>query len=160
MDRIQIQIEEAEEMRQRLKALTLEMGNRVEADALRTLGGQALSIIRAKGPRSAIHRGPGRSRREKWRSPTVHAIDTIKVSAVRKDNQGRRYILVGPQRGDNSPSFYLKFPEYGYYLRPRGGGSGRLMPARPFLRPAQAAVSTQRNIAQALREAMDRRQKT
>lgn len=160
-DGITIEAQGLDELERRMRTLTLDMGRKVEGDALKELGGEALRVARSLGPRSARHRGPGKTRREKWRSPTVHAIDTIKVSAVRTDKSGRRYITVGPQKGDNSPTFYLKFLEYGWVSSPRApAGSrraGRAVSARPFLRPAQAAVSTQERIIRALNEAMDRR---
>ena len=104
--------------------------------ALPKIGREILVRIRRDGPRSAIHRGPAkkpRVRPDKWRSELIHAIDTIRVSPVRRDvATNMPYLVVGPGRGDNTPSFYLKFFEYG-----RDGYSDD---GRPFIRPARNEV--------------------
>lgn len=108
----------------------------VAARALPRIGNEVLLRIRRDGPRSAVHRGPAkrpRGRSDRWRSAVVHAIDTIKVSAIRRDKlTNKPYVVVGPGRGDNSPSFYLKFHEYGTAGDAYGG--------KPFIRPAHREV--------------------
>ena len=102
--------------------------------ALPKIGREILTRIRRDGPRSAVHRGPAKNprvRRDAWRSELIHAIDTVRVSPVRRDVASNMpYVVVGPGRGDNTPSFYLKFFEYG-----REGFS-----PRPFIRPARNDV--------------------
>ena len=141
-DGIRIDAEGLADMEARLRKASVELGQKVEADALKDLAAEALHIVRRLGPRSTRHRGPGQRGRDKWRSPMVHAIDTIRVGSVQKASDGGRYIAVGPQRGDNSPSFYLKFLEYGWTSSPRAPAgthrTGAQVTARPFLRPAQA----------------------
>jgi HK97 gp10 family phage protein len=89
-------------------------------------------VVRQKGPRSAVHRGPGKSYRQRWRHPFIHALDTIKVSRLKAAKAtGNPYVVVGPGRGDNTPSFYLKFHEYGTKENPGG---------HPFIRPAREQV--------------------
>ncbi len=149
---IALDIEGMEEIRAQLRQTTVELAQKVEGDALKALANDALQIARRLGPRAMRHRGPSRRGRDRWRSPLLHAIDTIRIGPVRRDRHGVRSITVGPQRGDNSPSFYLKFVEYGYTAP-----SGRLVSAHPFLRPAQRAATSDDAIMAALRAAMDRR---
>ncbi len=106
------------------------------ATALPKIGREILVRIKRNGPRSAAHRGPAkkpRVRPDRWRSEVVHAIDTVTVSPLRRDlATNSPYIMVGPGRGDNSPSFYLKFFEY--------GRAGDKYEGRPFIRPARREV--------------------
>ena len=95
--------------------------------ALPKAGDEVARIARGGGPRSRRHRKPGKRGQQSWRNQTMHAIDTIRRSGIRKEKEtGRLYVQVGPQRGDNTPSFYLKFHEYGWLWHP----------GRPFMRPA------------------------
>ena len=113
----------------------------VARKALPRIGREILIRIQRDGPRSAVHRGPAKRPHTKklrrysdaWRSDVVHAIDTIKVSTVKRDKfSNAPYVVVGPGRGDNSPSFYLKFFEY--------GTAGDKYKGRPFIRPARREV--------------------
>ena len=115
--------------------------NAAASVALPKIGHEVLVRIRRDGPRSAKHRGPAkrphtkkpRKNSDRWRSEVVHAIDTIKVSPIRRDQiTGTPYVMVGPGRGDNSPSFYLKFFEYGTV--------GDDYTGKPFIRPARREV--------------------
>jgi HK97 gp10 family phage protein len=116
---------------------------RVGKKALPRIGAETLALVRKYGPRSAAHKGPakkgrygGRPKDAAWRDPTLHAIDKIKVSAVKVGEDGKPYVLVGPSRGDNSSIFYLKFLEYGT----------KDMKAQPFLRPARSEIMRNRAV--------------
>lgn len=117
----------------------------VAREVLPKLGDQLAADIRASGPRSARKRLPGK--RDKWRDPSLHAVDTIRRGAVQRDkDSGDLYVMVGPKRGDNSPSFYLKFLEYGtIYIQ-----------AAPFIRPARR-VLMQTRAAPAVLAALNKR---
>lgn len=41
-----------------------------------------------------------------------HMVDNIKVSEINKDN-GVDFVMIGPNKGDNSEFFYSKFTEWG-----------------------------------------------
>ncbi|MNP81582.1 hypothetical protein D3C76_1799800 [compost metagenome] len=69
--------------------------------------------------------------------------DNIIVSNVRSDG-GQKFILVGPQRGDNNKFFYGKFVEFGTSK----------MAARPFMGPAMTESTVQ--IVQAMAEVVRR----
>jgi HK97 gp10 family phage protein len=55
----------------------------------------------------------------------AHMVDNIAISGIKKGS-GRKYILVGPSKGDNSEFFYAKFLEWGTSK----------MSAKPFMEPA------------------------
>ena len=112
------------------------MTDRAALRALPRIGREILVRIKRDGPRSAVHRGPAkkpRVRSDRWRAEVVHAIDTLQVSPIRRDKvTNGPYLVVGPSKGDNSPSFYLKFFEY--------GRAGDAYLGRPFIRPARREV--------------------
>ncbi|MHB1167353.1 MAG: HK97-gp10 family putative phage morphogenesis protein [Carboxydocellales bacterium] len=56
-----------------------------------------------------------------------HLADNIKISGIRRRN-GVKYVLVGPDKGDDDEFFYGKFLEWGTSK----------MPAQPFMGPAAA----------------------
>ena len=121
----------------RLKAVRNDLVEPVAREVLPKLGDEMLLMIRQSGPRSHRHRGAGKNNNQKWRSEFTHAIDTIKRGAIHRDKAtGQLQVIVGPGRGDNSPSFYLKFFEY---------GSANMAP-KPFLRPARRMIMDQRAV--------------
>lgn len=123
-----IQLEGMDEIRRMLEGLA-DKKNKAENKALRSgaLVVKAAAAIRA--PRSS--------------SQKEHLADNIIVSNVRSE-EGQKFILVGPQRGDNNKFFYGKFLEFGTSKRA----------ARPFMGPAMAESTVQ--IVQAMAEAVRR----
>lgn len=124
-----IQLEGMDEIRRMLEGLVEKKG-KAENKALRSgaLVVKAAAAIRA--PRS-------RSQNKE------HLADNIIVSNVRTED-GQKYILVGPQRGDRNKFFYGKFLEFGTSKRP----------ARPFMGPAMAESTVQ--VVQAMAETVRR----
>lgn len=123
-----IQLEGMDEIRRMLEGLT-DKKAKAENKALRSgaLIVKAAAAVRA--PRSA--------------SQKEHLADNIIVSNVRSED-GQKFILVGPQRGDNNKFFYGKFLEFGTSKQP----------ARPFMGPAAAESTVQ--MVQAMAEAVRR----
>ena len=76
-----------------------------------------------------------------------HAADHIKISQVMKKD-GVKYVLIGPQKGDNSKFFYLKFLEFGYHRKTKGGGvefvPGRAMFGSTIAEKGKEAVEVMR----------------
>ncbi|WP_426450665.1 HK97-gp10 family putative phage morphogenesis protein [Paenibacillus sp. S-38] len=70
-----------------------------------------------------------------------HLADNITISKI-KSSQGMKYVLVGPQKGDNSVFFYGKFLEWGTSK----------MAARPFLGPV--AAEKQGEVIQQMKQAI------
>ena len=128
--RIDVEIEGMDEALKMLEQVPLAVERKAVPKALRKLGAITTQEARRRGAKSSKHRPPGKKGQDKWRNEVVHAIDTIKPGGVRRDTGGVQYVNVGPEKGDNSASFYLKFFEYGSIK----------MAAKPFLRPARHAV--------------------
>lgn len=95
-------------------------------NGLNKLGGKANEaenrILKKAGE---IVRDEASRRAPRSRLNKKHLADNIKISKIQSKN-GKKYILVGPGKGDNSEFFYGKFIEYGTSKKP----------ARPFLEPA------------------------
>lgn len=125
---VSIQLEGMDEIRRLLNGLA-DKKAKAENKALRSgaLVVKAAAAIRA--PRS--------------NSQKDHLADNIIVSNVRTQD-GQKYILVGPQRGDNNKFFYGKFLEFGTSKQP----------ARPFMGPAAAESTVQ--MVQAMADAVRR----
>lgn len=125
---VSIQLQGMDEVRRMLEGLA-DKKAKAENKALRSgaLVVKAAAAIRA--PRSSAQK--------------EHLADNIIVSNVRSDG-GQKFILVGPQRGDNNKFFYGKFLEFGTSK----------MPARPFMGPAAAESTVQ--MVQAMAEAVRR----
>ena len=114
-----------------LKDFGAEVIEPVAREVLPKLGAEVARTGRGLGPRSAKHRGPGRRHSQKWRSEITHAVDTIRPSRVyREEETGRLVVDVGPRKGDNAPTFYLKFHEFGWLENA----------PRPFMGPARRVV--------------------
>lgn len=125
---VSIQLEGMDEIRRMLNGLA-DKKAKAENKALRSgaLVVKAAAAVRA--PRS--------------NSQKEHLADNIIVSNVRSDG-GQKFILVGPQRGDNNKFFYGKFVEFGTSK----------MAARPFMGPAMTESTVQ--IVQAMAEVVRR----
>jgi HK97 gp10 family phage protein len=108
----QVELNGMKELLVKLQQLGNEAGQ-IENQALRS----GAEIIRKEASTKV-----SRSKRSK-----KHLADNITISNVRKQ-EGVKYILIGPTKGDHSPFFYGKFLEWGTSK----------MSARPFMGPAVA----------------------
>ena len=79
-----------------------------------------------RAPRSDGPRKP--TKNQSWRTGQ-HAADHISISRVTMNQYGTKNVMVGVEKGDNSPYFYMKFLEW---------GTSNITP-RPFLLPAKEA---------------------
>ncbi|WP_426453848.1 HK97-gp10 family putative phage morphogenesis protein [Paenibacillus sp. S-38] len=107
----EMKLEGMDELVKRLQ----EMGRKgaaIERAALQAGGEVIRSAASERAPRS---------------NDAPHLADNITISKI-KTSQGMKYVLVGPQKGDNSEFFYGKFLEWGTSK----------MAARPFLGPVAA----------------------
>lgn len=125
---VSIQLEGMDEIRRMLEGLAEKKG-KAENKGLRAGALVVKSAAALRAPRSA--------------SQKEHLADNIIVSNVRTEN-GQKYILVGPQRGDNNKFFYGKFLEFGTSKRT----------AHPFMGPAMAESTVQ--LVQAMADAVRR----
>lgn len=121
----------------------------VSDEVLPQLGEELRSLAVPNAPRSTVRRKPNKDGFPTWRRGEKHAADTIVVSPVQRDELGIKFVQVGPTPGDNSPSFYLKFFEF---------GSVNINPARPFIQPAMDEVES--HMADTVAEALNRRLNT
>lgn len=85
-------------------------GTSIENKALKKAGELINSEIINNSPTSISPRQP-QGRTQMWRTGK-HAKELLKVSGVKSKN-GKKYVEVGLQKGDNSKAFYLKFKEFG-----------------------------------------------
>ncbi|ASA25420.1 HK97-gp10 family putative phage morphogenesis protein [Paenibacillus donghaensis] len=125
---VSLQLEGMDEIRRMLEGLAEKKG-KAENKALRAGALVIKDAAELRAPRS--------------RSQKEHLADNIVVTNVRTD-AGAKYILVGPQRGDNNKFFYGKFQEFGTSK----------MAARPFMGPA--AVEGAPQMVTAMAEAVRR----
>lgn len=75
---------------------------------LKKCGEKARSVVKTKMPRSNDPMLSGR----KGSRTGQHSADNVPLSGVKKKN-GYQSIIVGWEKSDNSPYFYVKFTEWG-----------------------------------------------
>jgi HK97 gp10 family phage protein len=90
----------------------------------------ARNIIKSKLPKSKDVSKSGR----KGSRTGKHYKDNVPISKVRKTKNGYLYMVVGIEKGDNSPYFYSKFLEW---------GTSKMKP-RPIF--AQTSETIQKNL--------------
>lgn len=91
-----------------LKHSSKEFIEKVDRKLLKECGMRTKVKVSSRMLRSADVSKSGR----KGSRPGIHSADAVPVSGVRKKGH-RLYIIVGWDKGDNSPYFYTKFNEFG-----------------------------------------------
>ena len=127
----EIKLSGMEELIARLQNVEEKVANEVTRNAL-TAGARIIQ----KGVSEKIRRS---------KADKEHAADHIQISNVRKKD-GIPYIRIGPDKGDNSKFFYLKFIEWGTVKMAADAPFGRTL--------AEEKNSVKSAMVQALKEGL------
>ena len=87
--------------------------DKVNRKALKACANSSKQKLSQRLPRSKNVNQSGRKGSRTFK----HSADEVPMSGMRKKGE-RRYIVVGWDKGDNSPYFYTKFNEWGTSKRP------------------------------------------